>query len=466
MSDFLGALQALAARPLVDNDNGSGPRIPTEEESFPKQWAYETSEARYNAVMCGRQSGKTSGCRRRARRVLGLKPGSRVIYATLIRRNCRKLFWQPIKEELHVAGWSFRHNDTEMLMTLPNGSHLQALSVQGLDDLKTIRGDQCDLFMLDECQEPNDDVIEALTLKIVPPMLMKRGGMLDLLGTVPEVEPNQFSKCLDSPLWRAFGWTPFDNPFVPDEEIQRTCDETGIGPGHVVYEREIMGRRLKDPSKLAYEFDPARNVYTPGAVDFLQGQWRHSMGLDLGFQDRDAIVVLGWNRHDDARRLYVRHTWQLNHQDVDQLADVVEEVVKQFRPSYIAGDHGGHGAVKVMETLQNRLHIQIERKPGDVMVSVGLVNDDLRTGRLLLEADSELGSDLGRVQRTVDRNTNRVIINKKGYHSDLSEALRYAHYAARHWASKAPPAEPTRDERRAQSWEREVRRMKDPWKNR
>lgn len=463
--NFLDGLQAVLSHRVASNDNATkGARLPLEGESFPQQWAYETSTARYNAVMCGRQSGKTSGCRRRARRVLGMKPGSRVIYATLIRRNCRKLFWQPIKDELHAAGWSFRHNDTEMMMTLPNGSWMQALSVSGLDDLKTIRGDQADLFILDECQEPNDDVIEALTLKIVPPMLMKRGGMLDLLGTVPDVDPCAFTKCIDSPLWRAFGWTPFDNPFVPDAEIQRTCDETGIGPGHVVYEREILGKRVKDPSKLAYEYDPARNDYRPSTVDFLQGQWRHSMGLDLGFQDRDAIVVLGWNRHDDKRRLYVRHTWQLNHQDVDQLADVVAEVVAQFRPSYIVGDHGGHGAVKVIETIKNRLHINIERKPGDVMVSVGLVNDDLRTGRLMLEEGSELGGDLNRVQRTVDKNTNRVVINKKGYHSDLSEALRYAHYAARHWAAKAPPPELTRDERRDLSWQREVKRNANPWR--
>jgi hypothetical protein len=459
--NFLDGLQGLARKRPVEV--GHGPRIPLEADSFPQQWAYETSEARYNVVMCGRQSGKTSGARRRARRMLGSRPGSRVIYATLIRRNCRKLFWQPIKEELQASGWSYKHNDTEMMMSLPNGSWMQALSCSGLDDLKTIRGDQADLFILDECQEPNDDVIDALTLKIVPPMLMKRKGMLDLLGTVPEVDPCTFTECIDSPLWRAFGWTPWDNPFVPNEEIQRTCDETGIGPGHIVYEREIMGKRLRDPSKLAYEYDPARNDYKPGSVDFLQGQWRHSLGLDLGFQDRDAIVVLGWNRNDEQRKLYTRYTWQENHQDVDDLAKVVAEVVGQFHPQYIVGDHGGHGAVKVLETLRNRLGIQIERKPVDVMVSVGLVNDDLRTGRLMLEAGSELGSDLNRVQRTVDRNTNRIVINKKGYHSDLSEALRYAHYAARHWASKAPKPEPTRDERRAQQWERELRRQRNPW---
>lgn len=438
--------------------------LPLESDSFPEQWAYETSEARYNAVMCSRQSGKTTGARRRSRRMLAKRPGSRVIYATLIRRNCKKLFWQPIKAELHKAGVQFRCNDTELLMDLPNGSWMQALSCSGLDDLKTIRGDQADLFIIDECQEPNDDVLEALITKIVPPMLMKRGGMLDLLGTVPEVDPCTFTECLDSPRWRTFGWNCFQNIFMDPAEIRRTCDEAGIGPGHVVYEREILGKRVKDPSKLAYEYDPVRNCYDPVGVNFEEGPWRHSLGLDLGFQDRDAIVVLAWRRDDPLRRLYQRYVWQENHQDVDMLAKVVADTIERFHPSYIVGDHGGHGAVKVLKTLEARLHLRIDYKPADVMVSVGLVNDDLRTGRLLLERDSELGADLGRVQRTVDRASNRIVINKKGYHSDLSEALRYAHHAARHWAAKPPKPEPTINERREASWLAEQKRTANPWR--
>lgn len=438
--------------------------IPSADQSFAQQWEYVTSEARFNAVCCSRRAGKTYGTRLRARMLMATKPGFRGHYVTLIRRNCKKLFWQPLLEELFESGWHFKHNDTDLILTASNGAWLQALSADDMRDLRSIRGDSSDWFAIDECQEPNDDVLEALGTKVAMPMLMDRGGMLDLLGTVPEVEPCYFSDALDSSRWRTFGWDCFANPHMDPALIESTCREAGIGPGHVIYEREILGKRVKDPSKLAYEYDDVRNSYDPAGVNFEEGPWRHSLGLDLGFQDRDAIIVLAWRRDDPLRRLYQRYAWQENHQDVDMLAKVVAEAIERFRPQYIVGDHGGHGAVKVLKTLEARLHLRIDMKPADVMVSVGLVNDDLRTGRLLLERDSELGSDLGRVQRTVDRATNRIVINKKGYHSDLSEALRYAHHAARHWAAKPPKPEPTINERREASWLAEQKRQANPWR--
>lgn len=395
---------------------------------------------------------------------MATRPGFRGHYVTLIRRNCKKLFWQPLLDELASAGWDFEHNDTDLILTLSNGAWLQAMSADDMRDLRSIRGDRSDWFAVDECQEPNDDVLEALVTKVATPMLMDTGGTLDLLGTVPEVEPCFFSDALDSKKWRTFGWDCFANPHMNAEEITRTCDEAGIGPGHPIYEREILGKRVKDPSKLAYEYDPAKNDYDPAKVDFTVGPWRHAVGIDIGFQDRDAIVVVAWRRDDPERRLYVRHQWQANHQDVDMLHDVVKEVLSTYRVSIIVGDHGGHGATKVLKTLEARLGVMIQIKPIDVMVSVGLVNDDLRTGRLLLPMGAELGADLGRVQRTINQHTKRVEINKKGYHSDLSEALRYAHHGARHWAAKPPKPPETRDERRARQDMEYERRMADPWR--
>jgi hypothetical protein len=459
---MLGALADIVRRPVAPTaDSG---RAPGEGDSFPQQWAYVTSDARFNAVCCSRRAGKTVGDRLRKRLLMATRPGIRCHYATLIRRNCKKLFWEPIKDELSDDGWDFRWNDTDMILSLPNGSWLQALSCDDMRDIRTIRGDLSGDFSVDECQEPQDDVLEALAIKVAMPMLMDTGGSLNLLGTVPEVEPCFFSDALDSPKWRSFGWDCFANPHMDPEEIKRTCDEAGIGPGHPIYEREILGRRVKDPSKLAYEYDPGRNDYDPGKVDFATGPWRHSLGLDLGFQDRDAIVVLAWRRDDFQKKVYVRHWWQQNHMDVDALHEVVRDVLGTYRTNVIVGDHGGHGATKVLKTLEARLGVVIQVKPGDVMVSVGFVNDDLRTGRLLIPASSELASDLGRVQRTVNQHTKRVEINKKGYHSDLSEALRYAHHGARHWAAKAPKPAETRDERRARQDMEYERRLADPWR--
>lgn len=467
---MLEALARSFAHPMVGNDNDQGGRVPQPSDSFPEQWAYVTSDALFNAVCCSRRAGKTTGAVMRALRLMGTRPGTRVHYVTLIRRNCRKLFWRPLLAELDRRGWEYEANETDLIVSLANGSWLQAMSCDDLRDVKAVKGDRSSLFMVDECQENLDDVLRALIDVAATPMLTDSGGMLDLLGTVPEVEPCFFSEALDSPGWRAFSWTMFDHDFpdtrgVKRQRVQEILDKRGLTWDSPLAQREYLGRRVRDPSTAAYEYEPKRNDYEPAAVDFETGTWRHALGLDLGFQDNDAIVVVGWDREDAERRLYVRHVWQASHQDVDQLAATLKDVIAAYRPSYFVGDHGGHGAVKVLETLANRLRVSFAIKPPDVMVSVGLVNDDLRTGRLLVPAGSELGRELPRVQRSENATTRKVEINKRGHHSDLTEALRYAHHAARHYANRAPKPEPTRDELRARAaadeWRREHRR--NPW---
>lgn len=500
------------ATPIPGGPPGS---VPTAEEvNHPGQWEMATSPAMLNAGLCSRQWGKTSAARLIARLTMA-KPNSRTIYATLIRRNCKKLFWDPLLGELDEAGWRVRErvggkkrsNDTELMLTASNGAFVQAVSCSELADLKTIRGDQADAFIVDECQEPNDEVLDALIYRIAFAMLMKRDGRLWVLGTVPDADVCTFTKCLDDPKWRTFGHSEvkgspalavFSNPHMPRDIVQKQLDAAGLGPGHPVYEREIMGRRVTDPTKRAYEYLPGRNDYDPATVDFTKGEWLTCWGLDLGFSDSDALTVTKWDRHDPKRQLRAAWWWSHNHLDVDDLADLLLCVrdVPALKPSVVTGDHGGHGAVKVMKTVERRLRMPIRAKPGDVMISVGMVNDDLRTARLTLAtadmytvavemairkrfaADlakverlvgllypkerASLPRELGMVTRSINAHTLKAEINKRGFHSDLSESLRYSHAGALHFYAK-PPVEKPRAEALRERYTRRRREQRDPY---
>jgi hypothetical protein len=465
-------------------------------------------------VVCGRQWGKTTTARLIT--LLGMgEPDSRTIYASLIRRNCKKLYWWPLLDELVSLGWGVHErsedgrkvsNDTELIMEAPNGAWVQAVSCSEMSDLKTIRGDQADRFLVDECQEPNDDVLRALVLKVAVAMLFKRRGRLWLFGTVPEAEPCFFGECLDNPKWRTFGHSDvkgtecrpvFENLSIERAAIEEACDVAGLVPGHPIYEREVMGRRVRDPSKFAYEYLAGRNDYDPSTVDFDKGARRHSAGLDLasgkGYEvafgekgptkqpDRDAIVVHSWDANDGEMRLYARFQWHHDACPLADLADILDLVREVYRPGATVGDHGGHGAIKVLADLAGKLRMLFRTKPDDVGLSVRRVNEDYRTGRLLhptvdtetprllaaLErrpwaADRKarvrkllvegtrtedgklpLSADVAKVTKSIDPRTRKVRYNQGAFHSDISEASRYAHHAARHWASKAPPGEPT-----------------------
>jgi hypothetical protein len=523
-----------------------GLRLPTMASSFLEQWAYVVSTALFNAVCCSRRAGKTNGAVPRAILVLA-RAGTCVHYVNLVRRNARKQFWRPLLTHLRKLGWvegrDFTANEGDMIVRTAWGSTLQAMSCDSTAGTKAVQGDRSDLFMVDECHLPNDDVLELL-VEVATPMLTDTGGQLDLLGLPPEAEPTYFSDALDSDGWAHFHWTQFDHDFPrPREEkwasVKDSCERRRLaidvveatndngqlvlllGPNtHPIVARQYFGKRVRDPSRVAYEYRRGRNDYDPAAVDFTKGVWRTSWGLDLGFSDHDALVV-GSSRYDDPeRKILVRWFWQRRHLDVFDLADLLRAVREVLRPSTATGDHGGHGATKTMKSVEKVLGLPIKGKPGDVMVSVGLVNDDLRSARLLLptqdlytakiaaaarrlyaaepkrlvvvlamlgvdhdataamarevfaddkdrleavleileEEPADLGTELGQVVKSTNPRTKKVEINKKGKHSDLSEGFRYMHDDMQQAPSRPELVDPRRptDPQAAAAYDREM----------
>ena len=491
-------------------------QLPTLAESFPQQWAYETSDAQFNAVACSRRAGKSRGAvRRHTSMLMTIGKGEWTHAGSLIRRNARKHFWNPVKEHLAARGIGFKADEREMILQTELGTWFQAFGCDDERDTKAVQGDGSRLFTIDECHLPNDDILKLL-VDVATPMLTDTGGMLDLLGLPPQTD-GFFRRSLDGvgedgePVdpalrFKVFGWHMFDHDFPRSREekladvvrragarglkivVNQTTGADGrpvitMGEGtHPIAAWTYFGARVVDPSTLAYEFQRGRNEYDPATVDFSKGEWRTGWGIDLGWSDHDAIVICSVNVNDPKRRMYVRWAWRHKHLDVFDDADLVRVVREVFSAGRVVGDEGGHGAKKTLMSLARVLRLNIDPKPKDVMASVGPMNDDFRTGRILLptrdvvtpklveaaeriyegdperlkavlamllntprpdipkNAPADLGTELGQVIKSVNPRTKKVEINKRGKHSDLTEALRYCHSGL----VRAPgePAEP------------------------
>jgi hypothetical protein len=293
-------------------------------ESFPDQWNYVESTALLNAAYCARRSGKTVGAvLRHGHKLTTAPPGSWTHFGSLIRRNARKHFWGPLKKLLDRLGWEYKANEVDMILeVLATGTFCQAFGCDDEAGTKAVQGDSSVLFTIDECHLPNDNVLKLL-VEVATPMLTDRGGMLDLIGLPPPVEESYFAKAIDSGGYAVFNWNMFRHDFPrPREEKLATvveicernsyrlelvqkpgddgrpdidCDVRGTDPA-IAW--AYFGKRAKDPSLLAYDFKRGRNEYDPAQVDFTRGKWLTAWGIDLGFQDADAIVV-GRTRVDD-----------------------------------------------------------------------------------------------------------------------------------------------------------------------
>jgi hypothetical protein len=438
-------------------------------------WRYETSEAPRNAAHCSRRAGKTFTGRRRAIRVAASGSKRWVHVVSLIRRNAKKHWWTGIKSTLHELGWRPRLWEQDMILQLENGSYIQALGIDDEADVKRLQGDYSNLIIGDEAHLPKDDVQKSFFAAAVP-MLADYGGAFDWLGLPPEVEPTEFSQALDNPEWARFHWDMFshDYPTPASEKLARVEQDLkarGMTWEHPEAQRTYKGKRVRDPSKTAYEYQRGRNDYDPRTVDFDRPGWCHTVGQDQGWSDKDAIAVPAWRYDDPQRRVYIRFVWNRNHIPTSVMCKLVKAVQAVYAPSAWVIDHAGGGSQRTVNDLQEHLGIALQRKPTDVAVSLGLINDDFRTGRLLFPtADTEtvrveaqlrkmfrgeeldevllalkegyvqpeLAGLVASVSKIYDPITRKIKINTQSKHVDISEAIRYGHHAAKNHLASAP----------------------------
>lgn len=431
-------------------------------------WAFVSAATRFNAVVCSRRAAKSHSAVRRAARILLAKPGARVCYVTLIRRNAKKYFASPLHSLAVKKGVECELNSSDLMLEFGNGSFAQALGCTDLSEVETVLGDQWDLAIIDEAQSFRDVVIKELVERAIMPSLVDRKGGLDLLGTPPPAGAvgylyDQFV----GGRFKPFQWTLFDNPWIDPAEIAELIQVQGITPEHALYKREYLGEFVVDPSSLVFEYAPQRNDWVADMKpDPADPMWCFSMGVDLGFSDRDAIVVLGWRRDDPMHRLHEAWAWQKNHLDFDTLATVFHDAVNRWHPMRIVGDTGGHGAVKIIKSLEARLaSTAIEQKPASVEDSIALVNGDMRTGRILLDPQGPIVADMKLTTWEAARNTKSKRVISDAYHSDILAAFRYAHSCAMHFTASVGNAQPieTEDQRLARLIYQRAQAEQDPY---
>lgn len=165
------------------------------------------------------------------------------------------------------------------------------------------------------------------------------------------------------------------------------------------------------------------------------------MGVDIGFNDADAIAILAWS--DTSPETYLVEECITKKQGLTELVDQMNFMHKKYDISKVVMDEGGLGK-KLAEEVRRRHAINVE--PADKMrkqENVELLNDSLRLGKFKAKSASRFAQDSYLVQIDWDKSTpNRVVVKKKP-HSDIIDAVLYAFkesYAFSH--SPSPPPGP------------------------
>jgi len=185
---------------------------------------------------------------------------------------------------------------------------------------------------------------------------------------------------------------------------------------------------------LVFRFDLERNARPP------RQHQHHVVGVDFGFDDADAISVLGWS--DDSPEVDLVFEWVERKQTISALTAKLQEVYERYKPLALVADTGALGK-KIAEEIQQRTGLPVE--PADKarkLEHIELLNDAMRTGRMFAPRASRFASDCQLVEW--DRTRPEAPKISERFHSDICDSVLYAYMRCLAWlhvpeSPKAPP---------------------------
>jgi phage terminase large subunit-like protein len=175
-----------------------------------KQALFIDSKAKRKIIVAGRRGGKTTGASMLA--AICAMDGRRVLEAAPV-ADQTNAFWESVKGYFAepINHKIVKKNETDRLLEFPNGGRIRCKTAHDAD---TLRGDFCDLLILDEYSFMEPDAWEL----VGQPMLADNNGDAVFIFT-----PNRrnhayimYNRAMadDSGRWGAWHFTSMDNPYL------------------------------------------------------------------------------------------------------------------------------------------------------------------------------------------------------------------------------------------------------------
>lgn len=260
-------------------------------------------------------------------------PKAKYAYIALTHPSAEDIAWPILTELFEKFDLGDHFQESKLRATLPNGANIKLYGADRPGWAKRLYGPKYRRVYIDESAfysislyDLIEDYLEPSTL--VPekdgqiwvmsiPGHMPRGLFDDAVKCFPvdsgrisgmlcerasEYSRWKWNKKLDRPTgWSVHRWTTADNPAMAEvfsEEIEKKRARNPDIEEDPRFQRNYLGRRIQDVGEMVYKFDWDKNTFP--------GQWTVSpgdhivIGLDFGFDDRNAFSVCVWRDDYDA----------------------------------------------------------------------------------------------------------------------------------------------------------------------
>lgn len=441
----------------------------------------------FESVNCPRRSGKTEALAGAIVDPLLQWENAKTFYVTLTLTQAKRNMWELIQKWNKEYNFGAKFHHTEVYARFPRNGLLYLGGAQTERDADRYRGVEggIDVFVVDEVDSFDKDVLKYLLKDVVIPTLFDKQGKLILGGTPGPVLDGMFWEITDSPAFeitehKELGlvarsrpwwerndpkwnkvqftyshhhWPMSENKAAPHiwENALRMHQIAGDSDDDPTWQRESLGRWVKDLGALVYKYDEAINAWDPVYTEtspfgLPEGhQWRFLAGVDPGYDDPFSIQVCAWA--PTSREFYHVDGFSESGLDIDQAAAKIKELSEKFGGFHtIVADTFGLGKV-YFETMRKNHGIVITPRPWrEKRDVIEIANTELLAGR----AKILRGSDLEKQMRSLKwRDPKRKDLGEHPkQRNDMCDAWVYQTLYSLHHFSKSPKAAPTLAERR------------------
>lgn len=279
----------------------------------PAQLKVKQSPARYKILRAGRKFGKTTLAERVAMDGIG-PPNSTWWHIAPTYKQAKLISWEKFKRIIPPEAMGKKPNDTDLIITLKNGSQL---FLMGSDNEDSLRGPEPNGMTLEEAAFHGPTVWE----KVLRPNLMPKRGPAYFITTPNgynwfkdlEDEAKRLIKLGDKE-WEVFHFSCFDNPHISREEItnaRKSCTSEEM------WRQEYLAEYESSVGRVFSAFSDLRHVRR---IEWPSGVFDAYRAVDWGMRD-DTGSLWGFIRN---RTLFIYREYAQNNMSAPAQASVIK----------------------------------------------------------------------------------------------------------------------------------------------
>lgn len=450
----------------------------------------------YIGGLCPRRAGKTFAVTSKALHLGEERAGSRILIISLTLKSTVENYWSGSPGGLWAQNAKYdlgiKFNTSSHTWVHQNGSRGLLAGAETKADIEHLRGAaaEADIVIIDECKSFAPAHLQDLIENVVEPGLMTRNGQLVLIGTPGSIPLGPFyaatcvlartegdvqrptcipwqEKAAPGPAYALLSeeewgdmytlhtWTMADNVAVPGQWARAlsTKRRRGWDDDHPTWRREYLGQWVSDAEDLVYSYTKAKAAglpvtwvpdYTfgPTGLNPAEGPWHILLGLDLGYNDDSAMVLVAYS--ETLRELRQVYGFKAPGMHSEQFVEEVLSIIEDFgQPDMIVADFGGGGAKMILEGLNQRFGLSIQRaEKTSKSDHIELMNGDFMSGRIRLIPSSDLEHEICGLQWDLSNNAKHILARTGKLREDpscpnhLCDALLYAwRFAYHYWSA-------------------------------